>query len=144
MSQPHPSTQSAGGSRPADVLDLTLPAKAESIGRLRRAASEFAVRHGVARPIDVALAVTEACTNVVLHAYRDLPLGTLHLAGSLDPERVCLVVTDEGRGLTPDGDSPGLGLGLAIIAQVTTFFQIADRSPTGTVVTMGFGRLRPA
>ena len=68
---------------------------------------------------DIALAVTEATTNVVLHAYRDREEpGTVTIKAERNDDHVCIYVLDEGTGLAPRVDSPGLGLGLGLIAQV--------------------------
>ena len=68
---------------------------------------------------DIALAITEATTNVVLHAYRDREVpGTVTIEAEHYDDHVCLYVRDEGTGLAPRVDSPGLGLGLGLIAQV--------------------------
>jgi serine/threonine-protein kinase RsbW/stage II sporulation protein AB (anti-sigma F factor) len=53
---------------------------------------------------------------------------------------VRFTVSDAGRGLIPRPDSPGLGLGLAIIAQIADEFEIDEPDAGGTRVRMGFGR----
>jgi serine/threonine-protein kinase RsbW len=132
----------ARGVRYHELLRLTVPCEAEHLRSLRKTASDFAQHHRVERPQDVALAVSEACANVVVHAYRDHQPGPLHLTGFVDSELVYLVIIDEGTGLAPRLDSPGLGLGLPLIARLTNHFEITERRPTGTVVTMGFARAR--
>lgn len=124
----------------ADALALSVPAEADQLTAIRQAACAFAEQHRVGRPVDVALAVGEACANVITHAYRDQSSGPLHLSGDVDAERVYLAVADEGSGLAPHPDSPGLGLGLPIIARVTDHFEITQRAPSGTTVVMGFAR----
>ena len=54
-----------------DGLALRLPANADQVPVARRAVAEFCERCGLPAPLvdDVKLVVTEACTNVVLHAY---------------------------------------------------------------------------
>jgi serine/threonine-protein kinase RsbW/stage II sporulation protein AB (anti-sigma F factor) len=61
---------------------------------------------------------------------------TLHCEPT--PGGVSIVVEDYGSGLTPRPDSPGLGLGLPIIAQVADDFEVSDLGHTGTRVRMGF------
>ena len=58
---------------------------------------------------DVKLAVTEACTNVVVHAYPDGD-GPMSVSAGLSRGALTVVVSDEGRGILPRPDSPGLGL----------------------------------
>ena len=88
---------------------------------------------------DLALAVTEAATNVVLHAYRDRdePGAVLIEAKRFD-EYVCVWVRDEGSGLAPRVDSPGLGLGLGLIAQVADSADVRAPEGGGTEVVMRF------
>ncbi|MDX6664264.1 MAG: hypothetical protein QOG68_470, partial [Solirubrobacteraceae bacterium] len=47
-------------------------------------------------------------------------------------------VRDEGCGPTPRTDSPGLGLGLPLMARLTRELQVLDRDPTGTLVRLTF------
>ena len=124
----------------ADALALSVPAEADQLTAIRQAACAFAEQHRVGRPVDVALAVGEACANVITHAYRDRSSGPLHLSGDVDAERVYLAVADEGSGLAAHPRSPGFGLGLPIIARVTDHFEITQRAPSGTTVVMGFAR----
>jgi serine/threonine-protein kinase RsbW/stage II sporulation protein AB (anti-sigma F factor) len=119
---------------------MTVACDAEQLASLRKTAFDFAIHHRVEQPKDVALAVSEACANVVLHAYRDRRPGPLHLTAFVDSQLVYLVIIDEGSGLAPRLDSPGLGLGLPLIARLANHLEITHRRPTGTVVTMGFVR----
>ena len=72
---------------------------------------------------DVKLAVTEACTNAVVHAYPDGE-GPLEVAAYVRDDRLMLVVRDEGRGIVPRTDSPGLGLGLPLIATLAEALEL--------------------
>lgn len=136
------SAQGAAGTEMGSerTLRLTVAADAEQVAAGRQAVRRFAEQHRVVRPIDVALAVGEACANVVLHAYTDQPTGVLHVTGAVEGELVCITVADEGSGLSPRLDSPGLGLGLPIIARCSDRFEITERVPTGTRLTMGFAQ----
>src|SRR3954449_1834650 len=53
-----------------DRLEMRLDLTAESVRQARREVAEFARRHELANPDDVALAVSEAVTNAVVHAHR--------------------------------------------------------------------------
>jgi serine/threonine-protein kinase RsbW len=124
---------------PPTVL-AEVPAVPESVGPLRRAARRLAERCGASDQLlaDVTLAVSEACTNVVIHAYRDEP-GTLALSGEARDGQVRFVVEDEGDGLSPRADSPGLGLGLPLIARLTQQFEVLPgRAGRGTRIRMAF------
>lgn len=115
-----------------------LPAHTGSVARLRHAVVRFAGRSGasVRRREDIALAVSEALTNVVLHAYddRDRP-GHIDVRASLSDGALVIVVRDEGVGLVRRVDSPGRGLGL--IEQLTDRLELVDGSP-GLSVRMTF------
>ena len=113
----------------------------------RRAVLDWAQRHVEDRAVlsDIALAVTEAATNAVLHAYRhtDTP-GTVIVTAERDGDHVCLYVRDEGSGLAPRVDSPGLGLGISLIAQVADSADIRAPEDGGTEVVMRFAVSRAA
>jgi anti-sigma regulatory factor (Ser/Thr protein kinase) len=107
----------------------------------RRAVIDWAQRYVDDRAVlsDIALAVTEAATNVVLHAYRDREEpGTLTIEVERNGDHVCVYVRDEGTGLTPRVDSPGLGLGLGLIAQVADSTDVRAPETGGTEVVMRF------
>ena len=100
----------------------SIPALADEVGSVRRAAVEFARAAGVPdlRLEDLRLAISEALSNAVLHAFRthDLP-GTVTVTVDVTPDQLVeAVVRDDGMGMSPRGDSPGLGLGLGLIASV--------------------------
>jgi serine/threonine-protein kinase RsbW len=119
-------------------LALSVPAVAERVRELREQARTFAQRHRVERSDDVALAISEAVTNVVVHAYRDGHSGSVELTGSCEDHRVVFVVADQGCGLGPRVDSPGLGMGLGIITRLAEEFAIDARRGAGTAVRMSF------
>jgi serine/threonine-protein kinase RsbW len=82
------------------------------------------------------LAASEAASNAVIHAYRARP-GLLRLEAHVENDELHLVIADEGDGLAPRTDSPGLGLGLPIIAQVSERFEIVS-GPAGTEIHLAF------
>jgi anti-sigma regulatory factor (Ser/Thr protein kinase) len=88
---------------------------------------------------DVGLAVTEACTNAVLHAYdADAREPTLEV-DAYENDDLTVVVRDAGRGLWPTGGSPGGGMGLRVIAAVTRRMALrAGPGGRGTEVVMHF------
>jgi len=94
---------------------------------------------------DIALAITEAATNAVLHAYRDREHpGTVTITADAHDEHVNFSVRDEGSGLAPRVDSPGLGLGLGLIAQVADSADVRAPASGGTEVVMRFNVTRAA
>ena len=87
---------------------------------------------------DVRLAVSEAVTNVVMHAYSDGETGPLHLTAWVVGRRLHVEVRDEGGGLRPRPDSPGLGVGLPLIAAVTESLQLSNAEGEPSRVDMTF------
>jgi anti-sigma regulatory factor (Ser/Thr protein kinase) len=96
-------------------LELRLDAEPSAVGRARGAVVAFAERHRLARAADVALAVTEAVTNAVVHAYRGDATGQVRVVACAHSEGLLVVVRDYGCGMQPNPGSPGAGLGLAVI-----------------------------
>jgi len=119
-------------------LRATFPGTAPGVGQLRRAVADVAERFGLSAEVaDAArLAASEAASNAVVHAYRDRR-GDLHLRASVEEGELRLVIADDGNGLAPRPDSPGLGLGLPIIAQVSERFEIVS-GPDGTEIHLAF------
>jgi anti-sigma regulatory factor (Ser/Thr protein kinase) len=105
-------------------LELRTQATPAAVPGVRRAVVDFAELHDVGIAPDVALAVSEAITNAVLHAYRDHSAGPVRIVACAEPDRLVVVVRDYGCGMSPHPDSPGLGLGLAVIGRVTTEFSV--------------------
>lgn len=87
---------------------------------------------------DIRLAVTEACTNVVLHAYPQGEEGPLEIRADIDADRLSVIVRDRGLGITPRADSPGLGLGLPLIASLTEAVELRRNEDDRTEVSMVF------
>ena len=89
----------------------------------------------------LALALTEACTNVVLHAYVDADdaPGYLEIRACRVDAVLTVEVADDGRGMVPRIESPGLGLGLGLIAQMADVFEIrTERKRRGLTLRMQF------
>jgi anti-sigma regulatory factor (Ser/Thr protein kinase) len=88
---------------------------------------------------DVKLAITEACTNVVVHAYDGDGEGPMEVAASIQPGDVLtVVVRDNGRGIAPRADTPGLGLGLPLIATLSESVELTRNPDDQTEVRMTF------
>jgi anti-sigma regulatory factor (Ser/Thr protein kinase) len=118
-------------------LELDLPADAASVGAARHAIAEYVAGSTVDR-LAVEIAVSEAVSNAVLHAYRDgTPAGRIAVRARFGDGLLHLEVADGGVGMAPRPDSPGLGLGLPLIAQLAAQVEIV--SEQGTTVLMDFG-----
>jgi serine/threonine-protein kinase RsbW len=87
---------------------------------------------------DVLLAVSEVVTNCVVHAYRGQPGGSVDLEARHTGGRLLLSVADEGAGMAPRHDSPGLGLGLPLVGRVAERVDITAQAGGGTLVRMCF------
>jgi serine/threonine-protein kinase RsbW/stage II sporulation protein AB (anti-sigma F factor) len=119
----------------------TVPATAENIAPLRRAIVALAARGGAGdKPqSDIAVAVSEVCANVVVHAYPPDDVGVLIVDAELDRGELVVRVSDLGQGMVPRPDSPGLGLGLPLIASLADRMEIHDGPDgIGTTVELGF------
>jgi serine/threonine-protein kinase RsbW len=125
----------------ANVFAVTIEAVPASVGPLRRAVSSFAAVHGASPAIraDIALAVSEAVTNAVLHGYGGGREGAqIHVIADYEDSAIEIVVADDGIGLNSEVDSDGLGLGLGLIATTAGRFSARAREPTGTEIWMRF------
>ena len=102
-------------------VELVLPAEPESIALARQMVRGIVdvLGWGEESRTDISIAVTEACTNSVLHAYPDSD-GDYEVHAWAEPERLVVAVRDRGRGITPTVTSPaaGLGLGLPLILAI--------------------------
>jgi serine/threonine-protein kinase RsbW len=121
-------------------IELALPARAANIAVVRHAfgaiGEVFAVDEETLS--NIRLAVTEACTNVVVHAYPDGREGPLEVCATLRENELEVVVRDEGPGIAPRADSPGLGLGLPLIASLAESVQLGRDEDERTEVRMTF------
>ena len=120
----------------ASVISLVIPARAEYIALGRLALS------GLLRPLavepeviaDMKLALTEACSNSIRHAYDNGRDGAVEIRYELASDRLAVEVSDDGGGFDAEvlEIESGLldegGLGIAIIKALTDDFSIGPRS----------------
>jgi serine/threonine-protein kinase RsbW len=121
----------------------------ENVAPLRHAIVDLALEAGADDRVrtDVALAVGEACANVVVHAYPPGDVGPMIVQALVVAESREMVVTvvDQGQGMTPRPDSPGLGLGLPLIANLSDRLEIQEGPDgVGTQLEMVFALKRTA
>lgn len=119
-------------------FELELPAVAASVATGRHAVRKFCV----GQPLDhgkIAIAVSEALTNVVVHAYRDSGVGPMRVSATMLAGVLTVVVSDDGQGMTPRYDSPGMGMGLLLIDQLAGAVEV-DSDRSGTRLEMRFAR----
>lgn len=121
----------------------SIPALADEIRGVRHAAVEFARAEGVPDPPLEALrlAISEAVTNAVVHAFhtQELPGTVTVIVEVTSDQLVDAVVRDDGIGMSARADSPGLGLGLGLIGSVAdTVEQRLPADGVGFEVSMRF------
>jgi anti-sigma regulatory factor (Ser/Thr protein kinase) len=141
--QPSPRVSSAGAAArgQSQTFAISYAAEASSIGVARRALRAFAETGGaatVAQLEAIALASSEAITNVVQHAYGETE-GEIHICARLTPLWICIVVTDDGLGLAHVTPSPGLGRGLDLMRHSSDAMDLEGRPGGGVRVRLRFG-----
>ncbi|MGH2896474.1 MAG: ATP-binding protein [Solirubrobacteraceae bacterium] len=120
-------------------LNETYEASPGSVADGRAKLADFAARAGAtSSQVDaVRLAASEAMTNSVLHAYRG-GAGVIYVNASVASGELWILISDDGCGLKPRADRPGLGLGLGLISEVSDDFAIVSRATGGTEVRIRF------
>lgn len=125
------------------ALDVTYPAHASQIPAIRRGVADIARELGADDEVllRINLAVSEAATNAIQHAYRDraaADAGDVRVVVRSRRDRLAVHIHDDGMGLTPRNDSPGLGLGLCLVAHESASFEIRKNPAGGTEVVLHF------
>jgi len=124
------------------TLDASYPADAAQVPVIRRAVIGVATGWGADGDTltRIGLAVTEAATNVVVHAYRRLPRPTdrIHVRAHKDGTCLAVAIRDSGVGMGSRADSPGLGLGLSLMAHEAERCEIRAADGGGTEVVLRF------
>jgi serine/threonine-protein kinase RsbW len=123
------------------TIELTLDARPENLALTRLALAGVAANSGAPREVvsDLKLAVTEACTNVIKHAYGDDPsAGEIVVRYTVERGQLSIEVEDSGAGFELDAppasaDRNGGGNGLMIIRVLTDELSVTSAG-TGTRV----------
>ena len=121
---------------------LRMPARPEGVAVVRQALAGMAdaLDFDAAVLADMKMAVSEACTNVVVHAYEG-EAGTLEVEMHAGHTGLTIVVRDHGAGIQPRparSEPPALGLGLPLIAALSDAFELRGSTGMGTEVRMMF------
>jgi serine/threonine-protein kinase RsbW len=121
-------------------LQMSLPARAENVAVVRHALAGLADQIGMDEPgiADLKTVVTEACMNVVVHAYPADQPGLLEVEATEELDGLTVVVRDYGMGIRPrpDVDRPSLRIGLTLIAALSKSFEIKGGVDRGTEIRM--------
>ena len=119
-------------------FEARLPGTPLGVRKLRRAMSAIAADCGMSADAiaDVKLAVTEAATNAVMHAYAETA-GELTVSATRQDGELAIVIGDSGPGFAQRDDSPGLGVGLTVMATVAKRLRIVS-APGGTEIHLTF------
>ena len=123
-------------------LRLVLPSRAENVALVRRALSGVVdvLELGEDRLLDINAAVSEACNNVVVHAYEGTE-GPMDVYLCIQPTELEVIVSDDGVGIRPNVPEPDLdiqGLGLSLIHALTDRVEFLGGTGEGTKVRMSF------
>ena len=127
-----------------DRLALSVPCKAEYVGTVRMALAHAANNAGfdIDAIDDIKVAVSEACTNVILHS-ESCESSNFDVIVELDEERLTIVVKDCGTGFGPDeyvppvlGETGESGLGIFIIKELMDEVDICSEPGKGTKIRM--------
>src|SRR4051794_21717236 len=120
-------------------MSFSATAEPASLAQLRDELGAFLAAAGAPDDVrfEVTLAVCEAANNVLVHAYRNKAQpGSFTVAVTTAGSMVRVVVTDHGSGLAPRADSPGAGLGLPLMAQLSDRVDVRNRPGGGTAVEL--------
>ncbi|MCV7282951.1 ATP-binding protein [Mycolicibacterium flavescens] len=125
--------------RSADPLRIEVPATADRLAQIRRGLTAWLKPIGVPDDViaDVVLAVNEAATNCVEHAYRGSDRGVIVVEASVEDNRLMVCVVDHGAWRTPSSEPSTRGRGILIMRAVGDGVDV-DNSGHGTTVRMTF------
>ena len=118
------------------------PAEPASVPAARHHVMDYLREHATLDPplSDTGLVTSELVTNVVQHAYVGQERGEVRVGLDFTARHLRLTVEDDGGGLLPRPDSPGLGLGIPIMATVGTDVRTRTAPGKGTQVAVSFRR----
>jgi serine/threonine-protein kinase RsbW len=121
---------------------MSLPARAENVAVVRHALAGLAERLGMDEGslADLKTVVTEACMNVVVHAYAGIEPGPLEVEAEGDDDGLTVSIRDHGSGIRPRPDvveeRQSLRIGLTLIAALSSSFEIKGGADKGTEIRM--------
>jgi anti-sigma regulatory factor (Ser/Thr protein kinase) len=125
-------------SRPTD-FQVEVPATADQLANIRAQLFSWLERLGVpnSEAMDIVLAVNEACSNCIEHAYRDIDTGVIQVGAALESGRIVVCVADFGFWRTPSDEPTTRGRGLPIMEAMSDDVSLASGT-SGTTVRFRF------
>ncbi|MBQ8381117.1 MAG: anti-sigma F factor [Clostridia bacterium] len=133
-------------------MKLRLPARSQNESVCRSAISAFCseLDPTVEELGDIRLAVSEAVTNAIVHAYRELPMGEVgyvYISARLyDTREVSVEISDNGCGIEnvdeamkpafTTGSSDRCGMGFLVMENFTDQLTVRSKVGRGTTVLM--------
>jgi anti-sigma regulatory factor (Ser/Thr protein kinase) len=122
-------------------VHLALPSRADNVVIVREILNALAEKVEFTDSLDdVKAAVSEACNNVVVHAYPDAE-GPMEVDLCVRRGELIAIVRDFGVGTVTglaDDESPGRGIGLAVIEALAADVQLRARPQYGVEMQMTF------
>ena len=125
-------------------LSLVLPSDPASLRTARRAVTDYSRQNGFEQELieRARLAVTEACTNVVLHAYDGDGSGTNYELDARVEDRALVVrIRDSGVGMPAEGATrprPNFGFGFPVMRETASSVDVVARAGGGTEIVLRF------
>lgn len=121
-------------------VEFSLPARAENVALIRHTIAGFAeaLEMEGAEIADLKTVVSEACMNVVNHAYEGDQAGPMEVDAWPDGHDLVVKVRDFGAGIRPlaDVERRSLRLGLSLMAALTSSFEISRGRGGGTEIRL--------
>jgi len=90
------------------IEQITCAADLESLEKIRDFISDCCAKHDIPKGVvfELKLAVDEACTNVIVHGYKDLQPGTITLSFRVESDKILLDISDQGHYFDPSSAPP--------------------------------------
>jgi serine/threonine-protein kinase RsbW/stage II sporulation protein AB (anti-sigma F factor) len=122
------------------LYERLVPAVPQSVSLVRTELRAVLEGHRLAagRVSDIVVLLSEAATNAVLHAYRDGQPGPLYVSATLCGQALTTSICDSGPGMEPRSDSPGLGVGMALMTKLCDQLRVCSEPRKGTCVHATF------
>ena len=118
--------------------EAVLPALPSSVAKARQAVVRFGGDHGV-NCQNLALAVSEAVSNAVVHALADQSDEAVYVEAAVDESAVVVTVRDRGIGIRPYPNPREGGFGLPLIKKTADQVAVSS-SDSGVSIQMRFMR----